>query len=139
MEIRINPNKVLSAYIMNENDDISTKYYYRVKDAKLNEYVILTRVENQQQADITFVNRQSSSKNTVGASLNERLLAKFKQLHISSKQKVPVDVSNNTKNPDLILLFGKNAPVSTDQTPYISFDPVKSSHTDNKVFNNLFA
>ena len=137
-QININPNTLLSSYIMNDGDDVDTKYYYRIKDAKLNEYVILEPVSSKEYADITFVNRQSRSKNTVGASLTEEILAKFRQLHISAGQKITVDVSDKTSSPDLILLFGKDAPVATDQLPYISFDPSRSSHTNMKVFDKLF-
>ena len=136
--LNINPNTILSSYIMNENDDVNTKYHYRIKDAKLNEYVILTRVDDPHQADITFTNRQNSSNSTVGSTLTGKILNDSRQMHISAGQKVAVDVSDKTENPDLILLFGKNAPVASDDNPLISFDPNTASHTDEKVFDSLF-
>lgn len=135
-QLNINPNTVLSSYIMDEGDDDKKPYYYRIKDAKRDEYVILTRVNSHSEADITFTNRLSG--NTVGAGLTKHLVKEFKQLQIHSKQKVAVDVSNNTEHPDLILLFGKNAPVASDDKPLISFDPSHKSHTDKKAFDTHF-
>jgi len=138
MSIRVNPNKILSSYIMKEDDDLDAKYHYRVKDAVRDEYVILTPVDNQQQADLTFTNRKNGQGSTVGTGFNKYLNTKFKQLKITAGTKVAVDVSKHTKKPDLILLFGKNAPVPSDHVPHISFDPDHSSPIDDKDFDNFF-
>jgi len=138
MSIRINPNAILSSYIMDQDDNGNKEYYYRVKDAVRDEYVILTPVNDIYQADLKFTNRGNNKKSTVGTGLTKKLDTKFRQLKITSHTKVEVDVSKHTKKPDLILLFGKKAPVKTDQVPYISFDPDHSSPIDDKKFDNFF-
>lgn len=138
MAIRINPNKILSKYIMDEDDNGKKEYYYRVKDAVRDEYVILTPVDDIHQAHLKFSNRGNEKKSTVGTGLTKKLDTKFRQLKITAYTKVEVDVSKHTKKPDLILLFGKKAPVKTDQVPYISFDPDQSSPIDDKDFDNFF-